>query len=231
MRYFVLSFLLLFTAFGCSSINSQSVRDLIHLQTEKIDQASKNAQTLTSGTEEAIKNWQKSVASLSGALENQRKIESVNSLIFSANRSLATEKGINAHASLYMIGQVYLKDRMGFEQTVLDQFDQDYGALRTLARQIGESWKALQKTQQAVDDFSQRSSLASVDTNLVRSLIIDFKGDTAAIDQVLIRSTQVNDALRKASGMGLPRGNELSGVQGLNEDLINLLQQIKTKSP
>ncbi len=230
-RFYILFVLLLFSGFGCSSINSQSVRTLIDIQTREIDEASKNAAAFTKPTDQAIKSWTDSVSALNLALENQRKTESVNSLIFSANRTLATEAGVNAHAALYMIGQIYLKERTGLEQVVMDQFNEDYDALTKLAKQIGDSWKALQKTQKAVNDFSQRSSLATVDANVVRELIVDFKVDTAATDQVLARSSQVNDALKKASGFGLTQGAELGRTQSLIEDEMNLLQQIKAKSP
>jgi hypothetical protein len=230
-RLFIPLLLILLSGFGCSSIHSQSVRDLIDIQTDKIGQASKNAEAFTKPTGQAIAAWKESVKSLNNALDNQRKTESVDALIFSANRTLATETGINARAALYMIGQIYLKDRMGLEQQVLDQFNEDYDALTKLAKQIGDSWKALEKTQKAVDGFSQRSSIATVDATFVRSLIVDFKADTAAIDQVLTRSNQVNDALKKASGLGLVQGPESARAQGVTGDVINLLQQIKGKSP
>ncbi len=218
--------LLLSGSAGCSSIHSDAVRSLIDIETEKIGQARRNSAEFVKATDQAIASWEKSVQALSDSLQNQKRAATLHALTFSANQTLATKTGIHAHAASYLLSEVYLADRMGLEQAVLDQFTEDYQALRVLARQIQDSWVAMEKTQKEVAAFADRTFLASVDANLVRALIVEFGGDTEAIDQVLKRSTQVNEALKKASGLGI-LGSDGLPTQLVIQDVVNLLERIK----
>ena len=222
-----LTIVMIFGNLGCSSIHSQAVRDLIDIETEKISQADTNAEEFVKATDQSIKSWKNSVEQLSGALQKQKTIESVHALVFSANQNISTKKGVDAHAAGYLIGELYLSDRMGLEQTVIDQFDEDYKALTNLAKQIRESWAALKKTQKEIDDFANRSFLATVDADLARELIVEFGADKETIDGVLKRSKQVNKIIMKASSQGLLQGIDSGRAHMVTEDVVNLLERIK----
>ncbi len=224
---FILAVIVISCVLGCSSIHSGAVRDLIKIETEKIDQASTNTNEFIVGTDKAIAAWETSVAALSESLQNQKTIESVHALIFSANQNIATKIGVDAHAAGYLIGELYLADRMGLEQVVRDQFTEDFKTLKELAEQINASWVALKKTQKEIDTYSNKSFLASVDAKLMSALLVEFGGDTDTIDEVLKRSHQVNEALKKASGLGLLEGLDSGRAQTVMEDVVNLLGRVK----
>jgi hypothetical protein len=219
--------LLIFGVLGCASIQSRAVRTLIDVETEKVGQAGKNSEDFVKASDRAIDNWKESVEALSSALQKQRAVESVHSLVFSANRDIETKTGIEAHAATYLIGELYLAERMGLEQAVLDQFNEDYQALKKLAKQIRESWKALAKTQKEVAAFADGTFLRTLDPDFARALIVEFGGDPESIDDVLVRSRQVNEALKKASGSGLLGGSDSSRPQTVTGEVINLLERIK----
>lgn len=219
--------ILTFSSFGCASIQSKSVRTLIDVETEKIGVASKNAKEFIKATDDAIDKWKTSIKALDAALENQKKIESVHSLVFSANQNIVTKTGVDAHAAGYLIGEIYLADRMGLEQVVSDQFKQDFEGMRKLGKQINESWEALKQAQNQVSTFANKSFIATVDANLAKALVVEFGGDSEMIDDILRRSRQVNEALRKASGLGLLEGQDSGRVKIVIEDVLNLLERIK----
>jgi hypothetical protein len=219
--------LFIFCLLGCSSIQSQSVRTLINLETERIGVASKNSEEFIQATKQATDAWKESVKALDASLENQKKIESVHSLVFSANQNLAAKTGVDAQAAAYLIGGIYLADRAGLEQAVLDQFEQDFAALKKLAEQINKSWGALKKTQNEVRAFANRSFLATVDEDLARALVVEFAVDSETIDSALRRSRQVNDALKKAQGLGLVEKQDSGRASTALQDLINLLSSVK----
>jgi len=223
----ILLIMVVFCVFGCASIHSKAVRDLIDIETKKLNQANKNSQQFIKATDQAIDTWRKSVETLSKSLQKQRTVESVHLLVFSANQNIATKTGVDAHAAGYLIGELYLADRMGLEQTVLDQFNEDFETLTKLGNKISDSWKALEKTHKEIDAFSKRTALASVDTKLVSALLVEFEVDAEAINEVLKRSKQVNEALKKASGLGYLEGLESGRAQTVIEDVINLLERIK----
>ena len=212
-------------------IHSQAVHTLIGIEGEKVSQASTNAEEFVKSTDLAINAWKESVESLNAALQNQKRIESVHSLIFSSNKSIATTTSVDAHAAGYLIGQLYLADRMGLEQVVLDQFNEDFKALKKLAMQINNSWKALEKTHKEVNSFSERYFLATMDANLMRSLIVEFGGDTEEIDLVLARSRQVNATLKKASTLGLMGGQDTRRLQTGMGNIVDVLGRIKNSNP
>jgi hypothetical protein len=223
----IILLILIFSFLGCVSIQSKSVRALIDIETEKIGQASKNAEEFVKANKRAIDEWEKSVESLNNMVKNQKKIEGVHSLVFSANQNIATKTGIHAHAAGYLIGEIYLADRMGLEQVVRDQFKQDFEAVKKLAKQIDESWVALKKTQNEVSTFANKSFLATVDANLAKALVVEFAGDSEMIDGILRRSRQVNEAVKKASGLGLLEGQDSGRAKTVIEDILNLLGRIK----
>lgn len=226
----MLAVVMIFSVLGCTSIHSNAVRNLIEVETEKIGEAKKNAKEFVKATDQAIEEWEKSVKALNNTLQNQRKVESVHTLVFSANQNIEMKDGVDAHAATYLIGEVYLADRMGLDQAVLDQFEEDLETLKALSKQISDSWTAIDKTQKEIDTFADKSSMASVDPELMRTLIVEFKGDIEVIDKVLKRSKQVNDALKKASGLGILEGVNSGRAQTVIEDVINLLERVKEKN-
>lgn len=226
----MLSFVLVFSVLGCTSIHSKAVRNLINIETEKIGEAKKNAKKFIKATDQAIDEWEKSVEALNDALQNQRKVESIHTLIFSANKNIEMKHGVDAHAATYLIGELYLADRMGLDQAVLDQFEEDFETLKALTKQISDSWTALDKTQKEISTFADKSAMASVDPVVLRTLIVEFKGDIEEIEKVLKRSKQVNDALKKASGLGILEGIEGGRAQTIIEDIINLLERVKEEN-
>ena len=226
----MMAVVMIFSVLGCASIHSNAVRNLIKVETEKIGEAKKNAKEFVKATDQAIEEWKKSVEALNNALQNQRKVESVHTLVFSANQNIEMKDGVDAHAATYLIGEVYLADRMGLDQAVLDQFEEDLETLKALSKQISDSWTAIDKTQKEIDTFADKSSMASVDPELMRTLIVEFKGDIEVIDKVLKRSKQVNDALKKASGLGILEGVDSGRTQTVIEDVINLLERVKEKN-
>lgn len=229
-KLIMLAVVVIFSVLGCASIHSDAVRDLSDVETEKIGQARKNAKEFIKATDQAIEKWKKSVEALNDALQSQRRVESVHTLVFSANQNIETKDGVDAHAATYLIGEVYLADRMGLDQAVLYQFEEDFKTLKALTKQINDSWTALDKTQKEIDTFADKSSLASVDPKVMRALIVEFKGDIEVIDKVLKRSKQVNEALKKASGLGILEGLDSGRAQTVIEDVINLLERVKEKN-
>jgi len=223
----ILPLFLIFCLLGCSSIQSKSVRTLIDLETERIGAATKNAEEFIQATNQATDAWKTSIQALNESLENQKKIESAHSLVFSANQSIATKTGVDAHAAAYLIGGIYLAARLGLEQAVLDQFEQDFKALKKLAEQINKSWGALKKTQNEVRTFANQSFVATVDADLAKALVVEFAGDSEMIDDTLRRSRQVNEALKKAPGLGLLERQDGGPAQTGIRDLLNLLANTK----
>jgi hypothetical protein len=223
----ILPLFLIFCLLGCSSIQSKSVRTLIDLETGRIGEASKNAEEFIQATNQATGAWKTSVKALDESLENQKKIESAHSLVFSANQNIVTKTGVDAQAAGYLIGGIYLADRSGLEQAVLDQFEQDFKALKKLAEQINKSWGALKKTQNEVRTFANQSFVATVDADLAKALVVEFARDSEMIDDTLRRSRQVNEALKKAPGLGLLEKEDSGRAQTAVQDLLNLLANIK----
>ena len=223
----ILPLFLIFCLLGCSSIQSKSVRTLIDLETERIGAATKNAEEFIQATNQATDAWKTSVKALNESLENQKKIESAHSLVFSANQNIATKTGVDAHAAAYLIGGIYLAARLGLEQAVLDLFEQDFKALKKLAEQINKSWGALKKTQNEVRIFANQSFVATVDADLAKALVVEFAGDSEMIDDTLRRSRQVNEALKKAPGLGLLERQDGGPAQTGIRDLLNLLANTK----
>src|SRR5262249_39346218 len=90
MRRVSLRFLLLLACgmLGCTSIHSKAVRSLIEIESEKIGQADKNSEEFVKATDQAVNTWKSSVNGLSRALQQQKAIESVYSLVFSANQNI-----------------------------------------------------------------------------------------------------------------------------------------------
>lgn len=226
----ILAIVVIFSVVGCASIHSDAVQNLIDVETEKIGQAKNDAKDFIKATDQAIKKWKESIEALNNAVQNQRKVESVHTLVFSANQNIETKDGVDAHAATYLIGKVYLADRMGLDQAVRDQFEEDFKTLKVLTKQINDSWTALDKTQKGIDTFADKSSLASVDPKVMRALIVEFKGDIEVIDKVLKRSKQVNEALKKAFGLGILEGLDSGRAQTVIEDVINLLERVKEKN-
>jgi hypothetical protein len=212
---------------GCSSIQSDTVRTLIEVEAQKISEAKKNSAAFVEATDKAVDTWQNSVKELSKSFQNQRTVDSKHSKVFSSNQNIETKTGVDAHAATYLIGQLYLTDRMGLEQAVLDQFAEDHRALKKLAQQVNDSWTALEKTQKEIAAFSQRTFITTVDANLVRALVMEVGEDSEAIDKILTRSKQVNDAIKKASGLGLLEGSLAGRTQLVSEDVVNLLERVK----
>jgi hypothetical protein len=223
----LLPLLLIFSLGGCSSIQSKSVRTLIDIEAERIAAAGKNSEELIPATHRATDAWEKSIRALDRSLESQKRIESAHGLIFSANQNIAAKTGADAAAAGYLVGEIYLAERTGLEQAVLDQFDQDFKALKKLAEQINKSWAALKKTQNEVRAFASRSSLAAVDADLARALVVEFAVDSEAIDTALRRSRQVNDALKKAQGLGLAGKTDSGRAPAALQDFIRLLSSVK----
>ena len=66
-----------------------------------------------------------------------------------------------------------------------------------------------------------------LDADLAKALVVEFAGDSEMIDDTLRRSRQVNEALKKAPGLGLLERQDGGPAQTGIRDLLNLLANTK----
>jgi hypothetical protein len=221
----ILSLLPLFT--GCTSIHSDAVRELIKVQEGKTTEAKNNALKFVKDTDSAIGSYEKALEQLDGSRKELRKIEAVHTFIFSTKRNVGAKKGVDAQAVAYLIGELYMRDYNGLDQKVKSQFIEDFAALKKTGQEIERSWTKLKITHDQIVNFANRSGLASVDSELVKQLFIEFDVDTETLENVIKRSKQVNQALENELALNFVDGLALSRTQVLNEDLLNLVERIK----
>ena len=227
MLSLLLVLVLLGLSTGCASIHSDTVRDLIKVENQKISEATNNAKDFVQSTQQVTDAYESGVEELDKSRKELRKIESVHTFVFSSNQSIELKKGVDALAAGYLIGELYLREYSGLDQKVREQFAEDFAALRKAGQEIETSWNSLKDSHDEVVKFSQRTGLATVDAELVKALLVEFNADTEALDEIIKRSKQVNEALEKALEFDLANDYGLGRAQILNEDLLNLLEKIK----
>lgn len=224
---FALAVAALTTTTACSAVHSDSVRELIALEGQKINGATAEMKTFRAATEQRVKDLKKAQADLDRALKQQQASEHVHALIFSSNQNLTTKSGIDAHAVTYMIGQIYLSDHIGLEKKVLDQFEADYRTLTTLADRLDTSWQSIQKLHEELEAFAKKSALASVDAALLKAVAEQVPGASQQLDAALKQARKVNEILDKALGAQSLGGEKGEQVRSVTQDLIDLMERVK----
>ncbi len=212
---------------GCASIQSDAVRKLVKAQGEHVDAAQRDAGAIVAATNQASEEWKQAIQLLDEAAEDADKIDGMHRLVFSSNKAVASLKGADAHSVTYLIGDLYLAKGAGLQQAVKDQFQADFDALAKLATHIKASWAQLKENSDALSAYADGTFLAGVDAAAVKALIVATRGDLDGIDELLQRSKQVNDALKKAAGAGVLAGSGASDAENYSRDLVDLLQRIK----
>ncbi len=211
---------------GCSAIQSESTRELISRNSEKIAAAKENSAAFQKSTEDAISSWKKGLKDIDRSLAGLKTQESIHRLIFSSNQNVRSKIGVEAHATAYLVGELYLV-REGLDEAITRQFYEDFQALTELSQRLTASWEALEKLQSKVQDYSKQTFVAGVDPEFVNALITELSGDMEGIEEVLKRSRQVNDALRKVASAGVLGGRRIERTQTFSSDVIELLEAIK----
>ena len=228
---FVLVLMTLLILSGCfflsSSIQSESVRKLIDKEGKKIQTARGMAKKFKAETASRKKTVKKALDDLTRSQANLQTFESIHALVFSSNQNITTKKGVDAHATTYLIGKIYLEEHAGLEKRVLDQFEEDLEALLMLADRIDKSWESFHKLHTQIAEYAKKSAVASVDPELLAAVIEHVPGSPEKIESILKNSRRVNEALEEALGSGLLRESKLEQLRSVTSDLIDLLERVK----
>jgi hypothetical protein len=211
---------------GCHSFRSDTVRDLIGREGQKIDSAQVNSAAIEKETEARIIAMKESLKDLNDRFVGLQQAEAAHSLVFKSYQNLNTKREQDAHAAAYLLGMVYLDEYEGLNKAIMDQFDEDFCALQALAARLGDSWKAIGDLHGAIDRFAHASAFASTDPTFVDAVLAAVPGSSGRVTQVLDRSRMVNDALEEALGLAFLKGHGLERVKAVNTDLLGLLERL-----
>lgn len=221
----ILSLLLMVT--GCHSIHSSSVRDLIQLEGTKIDAAQTNIDLFQKETEARIKFLEQARSSLHESFKSLQMQETKHRFVLASFRNVTNKKGDAANAAAYLISLIYMADAQGLEKAIWDQFEEDLCGLRDTANALNESWKHTGTLHAQIQRFAQQSALASVDPELVTSILDQSPSRSEQIMGILDHSRTVNDALEEVVGARLLRIGGLARAQNFTADLVELLDRLK----
>jgi hypothetical protein len=220
---------------GCgmfqSPIQSEAVRTLVKVEREKILTAKKEASNFTKDTENAVLAWRKSVEVTASAMQDLQTIEAAQALLYAPKEKIAKLTEEKALAGTYQVGTLYLKKKEGLEQTVKDQFEAEFKALKELSKKIQSSWENISTAHGKVVEYSKKTAFAGIDEAFVRQIIVESSGDVEGVETVLKNSKKVNEALKKASEINTLNDVGLSRVRPFSEDLVDLLERISKEPP
>ena len=211
---------------GCHSFRSDTVRDLIAREGQKIDAAQINSAAIEKDTAARIAAMKESLKDLNARFVGLQQAEAVHSFVFKAYQNINTKRGQDAHAAAYLLGMAYLDEYEGLNKVIADQFDEDFCALQDLAARLGDSWKAIGDLHGAIDRYAHASALASIDPKFVDAVLAAVPDSPGRVAQVLDRSRMVNDALEEALGLAFLKGHGLERVKAVNTDLLELLERL-----
>ena len=107
----------------------------------------------------------------------------------------------------------------------MDQFKEDFKALKSLAVKITQSWTNLEELQSKVKAYSEATFVAGLDPALVKAVIQEASGDTEGVETVLKNAKKVNKVLEQASSVGGLNRIGVVPTSILAQDLIKLLDQ------
>ena len=219
--------LVLLMATGCHSIHSRSVRDLIQLEGAKIDAAQTNIDLFQKETEARIKFLEQARGSLHESFKSLQMQETKHRFALASFRNLTDRKGDAAYAAAYLTSLIYIADAQGLEKAVWDQFEEDFCGLRDTANALNDSWKHTATLHAQVKRFANQSALASVDPELLASILDQAPGRSEQMMGILNHSRTVNDALEEVVGARILRIGGLDRAQRFTADLVDLLDRLK----
>ncbi len=219
--------LILMSGVGCHSIHSEAVRDLIQKEGVKIDAARTNIDLFQKETEVRIKFLEQARSSLHESFNALQAHEAKHQFVLASYRHAAGKQGDAAYAAAYLVGQMYLADSHGWEKAVWDQFEEDFCGLRDAANALNDSWKHIAALHAQLKRYADKSALASVDPELVSTLIEQAPGQSDRIMEIVNRSRTVNDALEEIVGSRIVRMRALQRAHGFTADLVDLLDKLK----
>lgn len=226
-RVIILLFSILLAASGCSAIRSEAVRGLIQQEHATIDRAQTNIDLFQKHTEDRITYLKKALEELDKAGKSLQQVETLHQVVFSSYQNVEHKQGQDAHSAAYLLGKVYLAQYEGLQRKILDQFEEDFCALREIAAQLGTSWKGVGAIHHQIKRYADQSFLASVDPQLVAAVADQVPGASNHLRNVLENSRHVNDALDEALNFSFLPDRALGRTRSVTMDLVELLERIK----
>ncbi len=223
----VLLITVLLTASGCNAIRSEAVRGLIQQEHAAIDRAQTNSDLFQKQTQDRIIYLKKALEELDKAGKSLQQVETLHQVVFSSYQNVERKHGQDAHSAAYLLGKVYLAQYEGLQRKVLDQFEEDFCALREIAAQLGTSWKGVGTIHHQIKQYAHQSFLASVDPQLVAALADQVPGVSNHLRNVLENSRHVNDALDEALNFSFLPDRVLGRTRSVTMDLVELLERMK----
>ena len=218
---------MLMSLWGCHSIHSDAVRDLLQKESTKIDAAQTNIDLFQKETEARIKFLEQARSSLHESFMALQAQEAKHQFVLSSYRNIVSKKDEAAYAAAYLVGQMYLVEYQGLEKAVWDQFEEDFCGLRDMANALNDSWKRTATLQAQLKRYADQSALASIDPEFVSALIDQAPGQSERIIEVLNHSRAVNDALEEVTGSRIIRTRALERAHTFTADLVDLLDKLK----
>lgn len=226
-RVLILLIPILLTASGCNAIRSEAVRGLIQQEHATIDRAHTNLDLFQKQTEDRIAYLKKALEELDKAGKSLQQVETLHQVVFSSYQNVERKQGHDAHSAAYLLGKVYLAQYEGLQRKVLDQFEEDFCALREIAAQLGTSWKGVGTIHHQIKQYAHQSVLASVDPQLVSAVADQVPGASNHLRTVLDNSRHVNDALDEALNFSFLPDRALGRTRSVTMDLVELLERMK----
>ncbi len=226
-RIIVVLITLLLIAPGCSAIRSEAVRGLIHKEHATIDRAQTNIDLFQKQTGDRITYLKKALEELDKANQSLQQVETLHQVVFSSYQNVEHKQGQDAHSAAYLLGKIYLTQYEGLQRKVLDQFEEDFCALREIAARLGTSWKGIGTIHHQIQRYANQSFFASVDPQLVAAVADQVPGASHHLRTVLENSRHVNDALDEALNFSFLPGRALGRTRSVTLDLVELLERLK----
>jgi hypothetical protein len=219
--------MLLLAGAGCHSIHSNSVRDLIQLEGTKIDAAQTNIDLFQKETEARVKLLEQARSFLHESFQSLQIEETKHRFVLASFRNITNKKGDAAYAAAYLMSLLYMAEAQGLEKAVWDQFEEDFCGLRDTANALNDSWKRTASLHAQIQRFAKQSALASVDPELVGSILDQAPSRSEQIMGIVNHSRTVNDALEEVVGARILRIGGLARAQSFTADLVELLDRMK----
>jgi hypothetical protein len=226
-RVLIIFAVILAAQYGCHSIPSSTIRDLIKKEGTKIDAAQSNSRQFHEEAQKRVDALKSSIEDLNQSIKLTQAAEAKHSLITSSPQPVLSKTDVEAWAISYLIAKTYLAEYEGLEQAVVKQFDDDFCALLEAANQVEDSWADLGRIHTLIERYADKSALASLDPKLVGAIAEQVPGGSERLAQVLQQSSTLNDALQEAMTYQFLKTRTLERTRSLTVDLMDLLERVK----
>ncbi len=226
-RVLIIIAVILAGSYGCHSIPSSTIRDLIKKEGAKIDTAQSNSRQFHEEAQKRVDHLKSSIEDLNHSIKLTQAAEAKHSLLTSTPQPVLSKTDVEAWAISYLIAKTYLAEYEGLEQAVIKQFDDDFCALLEAANQVEDSWADLGRIHTLIERYADKSALASLDPKLVGAIAEQVPGGSDRLAQVLQQSSTLNDALQEAMTYQFLKTRTLERTRSLSVDLMELLERVK----